>query len=58
MKVAWRKVGLTVRKVVEAIFLLEEAGVISIIPDDKQDKIKTGTNIITGVIASAVPPRK
>jgi hypothetical protein len=45
MKVAWRKVGRIVKRVVETVFLLEKSGVINVIPDGKEGKIMTGVTV-------------
>lgn len=50
MKVAWRKVGMVVKRVVETIFLLEKSGVINVIPDAKQGKIEAIAGVVEGTI--------
>lgn len=55
MKIAWRKIGKVVKKVVETIFLLEKAGVTNIIPDNKQGKVEAGVNIVEDAIKSSAP---
>lgn len=50
MKVAWRKIGRIAQKVVKVVFMLEDKGVINVIPDKVEGKIRTGAAIAEGVI--------
>jgi predicted transcriptional regulator len=56
MKIAWRKIGRVVKRVVETVFLLEKSGVINVIPDGKQGKIEKGVEIVEDAIEEAAKP--